>query len=224
MPKVKKKKKDTYIIIIVLTQSIIHSCGVNNFASRQECFKCNEPRPEGMGPPKREPRPGDWDCPSYVYYFSFSLFVEKKNQDLTDALFTRVCRCNINNFGTRTECFKCGAARPEGMGVPPPEDRPERAYNWASNRARYEFNENAIGEDGMAPRDEKLEAELFGFDPTEQHTPLDFSKYANIPINIERGEAPAPVKDVSCCCRCHQYIYRLTSSFYSSILPIYILS
>ncbi|KAI7887112.1 DEAD-domain-containing protein [Lichtheimia hyalospora FSU 10163] len=81
------------------------------------------------------------------------------------------------------------------MGLPPPADRPDRAYNWASNRARYEYNENAVGEDGMAPRDEKLEAELFGFDPTEQHTPLDFSKYANIPINIERGDAPAPVKD-----------------------------
>lgn len=39
------------------------SCGVNNFASRDACFKCSAPRPEGMGPPKRTPRPGDWDCP-----------------------------------------------------------------------------------------------------------------------------------------------------------------
>ncbi|KAI8146123.1 hypothetical protein BJV82DRAFT_655020 [Fennellomyces sp. T-0311] len=141
-------------------------CGVNNFASRQECFKCQAARPEGMGPPKREPRPGDWDCPD----------------------------CQANNFASRTECFKCSAPRPEGMGAPPQPDRPERAYNWASNRVRYEYNENAIGEDGMAPRDEKLEAELFGLDPTEQHTPLDFSKYAKIPISVERGEAPPAVQ------------------------------
>lgn len=49
----------------------------------------------------------------------------------------------------------------------------------------------------MAPRDEKLEAELFGLDPTEQHTPLDFTKYANIPVSIERGDAPPPVTTVS---------------------------
>lgn len=108
------------------------------------------------------------------------------------------------------------------MGLPPPADRPDRAYNWASNRVRYEYNENAVGEDGMAPRDEKLEAELFGFDPTEQHTPLDFSKYANIPIHVERGEAPAPVKDVSgSCLFIFTHMLMLPSSL---ILPICILS
>ena len=55
----------------------------------------------------------------------------------------------------------------------------------------------------MAPRDEALEGELFGVDPTEQHTPLDFSKYANIPISVERGEAPTPVKTVSKTIRVH---------------------
>ncbi|KAI9266795.1 P-loop containing nucleoside triphosphate hydrolase protein [Phascolomyces articulosus] len=80
------------------------------------------------------------------------------------------------------------------MGLPPQSDRPDRSYNWASNRVRYEYNENAVGEDGMAPRDEALEGELFGVDPTEQHTPLDFSKYANIPVTVERGDAPTPVK------------------------------
>lgn len=108
------------------------------------------------------------------------------------------------------------------MGLPPPADRPDRAYNWASNRVRYEYNENAVDEDGMAPRDEKLEAELFGFDPTEQHTPLDFSKYANIPIHVERGEAPAPVKDVSgSCLFIFTHMLMLPSSL---ILPICILS
>ncbi|KAI7860004.1 hypothetical protein BDC45DRAFT_601488 [Circinella umbellata] len=141
-------------------------CGINNFASREECFKCQAARPEGAGPPKREPRPGDWDCPE----------------------------CSVSNFASRQECFKCSAARPEGVGLPPQPDRPDRSYNWASNRVRYEYNENAVGEDGMAPRDEALEGELFGVDPTEQHTPLDFSKYANIPVSVERGEAPTPVK------------------------------
>ena len=56
----------------------------------------------------------------------------------------------------------------------------------------------------MAPRDEALEGELFGVDPTEQHTPLDFSKYANIPISVERGEAPTPVKTVSNTIRIHR--------------------
>lgn len=87
------------------------------------------------------------------------------------------------------------------MGVDPPLQRPERSYNWASNRARYEYNENAVGEDGMAPRDKELEAELFGTDPSEQQTPLDFSKYANIPITVERGDAPPPVQSVSATCR-----------------------
>ncbi|KAL0096715.1 P-loop containing nucleoside triphosphate hydrolase protein [Phycomyces blakesleeanus] len=75
---------------------------------------------------------------------------------------------------------------PEGM------ERPERSYNWASNRARYEYNENAVGKDGEAPRDEKLESELFE-QASENQTSLDFSKYESIPIRVERGEAPRPI-------------------------------
>ncbi|CAO3626347.1 unnamed protein product [Cunninghamella blakesleeana] len=40
------------------------SCGRSNFAKRRECFKCNEPRPEGMGKPAGPPPS---DCPDRDY-------------------------------------------------------------------------------------------------------------------------------------------------------------
>ncbi|CAO3590513.1 unnamed protein product [Absidia cylindrospora] len=110
--------------------------------------------------PRYEPREGDWNCPS----------------------------CDQSNFATRTECFKCQEARPEGMGAPPREDRPDRFYNWASSRARYEYNASNVDENGLAPRDEELEKELFETDAAEQQTTLDFSRYENIPIRVERAE------------------------------------
>ncbi|KAI8376277.1 uncharacterized protein BYT42DRAFT_638460 [Radiomyces spectabilis] len=82
--------------------------------------------------------------------------------------------------------------RPEG-GNAAHEDR-FRTFNWASNRSRYEYNENAVGEDGLALRDEKLEQELFEVDAAEQQTTLDFSRYESIPIRVQRGEAPPPIK------------------------------
>lgn len=122
-------------------------------------------------------RPGDWDCP----------------------------KCSISNFASRRECFKCGSARPEGLGGDDRPPRPEpteeqmahRNYNWASNRARYEFNENAIDENGMAPRNTELENELFEENSGEQQTQLDFAKYKKIPVRVERGAAPQPIKTVS---------------------------
>ncbi|KAI7865127.1 P-loop containing nucleoside triphosphate hydrolase protein, partial [Spinellus fusiger] len=71
-------------------------------------------------------------------------------------------------------------------------ENPNRSYNWASNRARYEYNENAVTEDGEPPRDATLENELFE-QCTENQTTLDFSKYESIPIRVERGEAPTPI-------------------------------
>ncbi|CAO3670851.1 unnamed protein product [Rhizopus stolonifer] len=68
-----------------------------------------------------------------------------------------------------------------------------RDYKWASNRARYEYNENALDENGMAPRDEALEKELF--ENNEQQGAIDFSKYAKIPVKIERGSAPPPIRN-----------------------------
>ncbi|KAI8096662.1 P-loop containing nucleoside triphosphate hydrolase protein [Halteromyces radiatus] len=73
------------------------------------------------------------------------------------------------------------------MGVPPRADRPDRFYNWASSRSRYEYNENNLDENGMAKRDIELEKELFEQDAGDQQTPLDFSRYDNIPVTIERA-------------------------------------
>lgn len=83
--------------------------------------------------------------------------------------------------------------RPE----PTEEQLQHRNYNWASNRARYEFNENAVDSQGMAARDATLEAELFEENSAEQQSQLDFSKYEKIPVRVERGSAPPPIRSVS---------------------------
>jgi hypothetical protein len=51
-------------------------CGINQFASREMCFKCGAARPEGAGPPAGyaggrdrappEMKPGDWCAPELV--------------------------------------------------------------------------------------------------------------------------------------------------------------
>jgi hypothetical protein len=76
-------------------------CGVNNFASRNRCFKCVEPNPKRSGSdaaPREEEdktafvkRPGDWDCGS----------------------------CSTHNFARRRKCMSCGAARPRHDGAEP---------------------------------------------------------------------------------------------------------
>jgi hypothetical protein len=85
------------------------------------------------------------------------------------------------------------------MGLPPREDRPDRFYNWASSRNRYEFNANNVDENNMGARDAELEKELFETDAAEQQTTLDFSRYENIPIRVERADGMdlKPVKTVS---------------------------
>jgi hypothetical protein len=108
--------------------------------------------------------------------------------------------------------FSSGSAEFGGESSGAREDRPPRPepteeqlqhrnYNWASNRARYEFNENAVDDQGMAPRDAELEAELFEENSAEQQTTLDFSKYEKIPVRVERGSAPHPIKSVSHLCK-----------------------
>ncbi|KAI8973314.1 hypothetical protein BDF20DRAFT_945792 [Mycotypha africana] len=116
---------------------------------------------------------------------------------------------NGNGFGGATNDFSNGTAASkyanndayeEARTERPPRAEPteeqlqHRNYNWASNRARYEYNENAIDANGMAPRDAALEQELFEENAAEQQTTLDFSKYASIPVRVERGTAPPPIK------------------------------
>lgn len=107
-----------------------------------------------------------------------------------------------NDFSSGNADFGGESARPDREDRPPrPEPTEEqlqhRNYNWASNRARYEFNENAVDEQGLAPRDAELEAELFEENSVEQQTTLDFSKYEKIPVRVERGSAPRPIQSVS---------------------------
>ena len=79
-------------------------CGANVFASKNECFKCQHPKPVqsynmmggmggmggkgggmggGMGAPP-DIRPGDWTCPN----------------------------CNANVFASKSECFRCQTPKP----------------------------------------------------------------------------------------------------------------
>ncbi|KAJ3267228.1 DEAD-box ATP-dependent RNA helicase [Chytriomyces hyalinus] len=106
------------------------ACRVSNFARRTECYKCNEPRPEGVGSgapgysgggfgarTNHPPAEGDWNC--------------------TD--------CNRSNFARRTECFKCQAPRPEGAGSSDPsynrgavgDGRGKASYESGGGRGGY---------------------------------------------------------------------------------------
>ncbi|GAA5806209.1 hypothetical protein HPULCUR_011740 [Helicostylum pulchrum] len=91
---------------------------------------------------------------------------------------------------SRPSEYESRPPRPE----PTEEQLQHRNYNWASNRARYEFNENAVDDQGLAPRDSALESELFEENSAEQQTQLDFSKYEKIPVRVERGNCPNPIK------------------------------
>ncbi|ORX45715.1 DEAD-domain-containing protein [Hesseltinella vesiculosa] len=174
------------------------SCGKSNFARRSSCFRCDTAKPgdadnqygggDSYGYQSHAPsgpRPGDWDCTG----------------------------CGQSNFARRTDCFKCGEARPEGAGAsggygqnqgaydsarrttgPVTDDVDAfRSYKWASSRARYEYNANNLDENGMARRNADLEKELFD-DNAEQQTTLDFSRYESIRVSVERGERPEPLK------------------------------
>ncbi|KAG1042069.1 hypothetical protein G6F43_011971 [Rhizopus delemar] len=68
-----------------------------------------------------------------------------------------------------------------------------RDYQWASNRARYEYNENTVDENGMASRNEELEKELFEND--EQQGAIDFSKYEKIPVKFDEADLHPVMKE-----------------------------
>ena len=70
-------------------------CNVSNFARRNECFKCNEPRRgggddggRGRGPPGHVQNAGDWTCEE----------------------------CKNMNFARRNECNRCHAPKPKSEG------------------------------------------------------------------------------------------------------------
>ncbi|KAI8070346.1 P-loop containing nucleoside triphosphate hydrolase protein [Gongronella butleri] len=70
-----------------------------------------------------------------------------------------------------------------------------RAYKWASSRARYEYNANALDENGMAPRNPELEKELFEDASGEQQTTLDFSRYESIPVKFDAADLHPVMKE-----------------------------
>lgn len=61
-------------------------------------------------------------------------------------------------------------------------------YNWGSSKRRYEWR--AEYNDGVAPRDEALEKELFS-EETHVHSGINFNKYNNISVKVE-GDNPPP--------------------------------
>ncbi|KAI8387955.1 P-loop containing nucleoside triphosphate hydrolase protein [Radiomyces spectabilis] len=61
-----------------------------------------------------------------------------------------------------------------------------RNYKWGSSRRKYEWRDDYM--DGMAPRDEELEKELFS-EATHVHTGINFDRYDSIPVKV-KGENP----------------------------------
>lgn len=66
-------------------------------------------------------------------------------------------------------------------------------YNWASSRRRYEWRDDF--QDGMAPRDEALEKELFG-EENHVHTGINFSKYESIRVSVDGENPPSAFEKV----------------------------
>ncbi|ORX81565.1 DEAD-domain-containing protein [Basidiobolus meristosporus CBS 931.73] len=60
---------------------------------------------------------------------------------------------------------------------------------WAANRSRYEWDEST--ETGEAPRDDRLEHELFAPE-NHVHSGINFSKYDDIEVSVN-GAAPSPI-------------------------------
>ncbi|CAG8778663.1 10429_t:CDS:2, partial [Racocetra persica] len=62
-------------------------------------------------------------------------------------------------------------------------------HEWAALRRRYEWNDSY--DEGVAPRDEQLEAELFGED-NHVHTGINFAKYDSIKVSV-KGKNIKPI-------------------------------
>lgn len=109
---------------------ICSKCGKNNFARRDVCFSCSQPKdptgapqqpapqqmaPQpGVAPAAGEQRPGDWFC----------------------------VRCNGLNFSRRVTCFSCGAPKDAGaaaqmMGMWPQQQPVGLPGDWVCPRCGY---------------------------------------------------------------------------------------
>jgi hypothetical protein len=69
-----------------------------NFASRTSCRKCSNPKQgsnANVNPAPIVPKPGDWNCECCIRVNLIRLGP----------------KCSELNFGTRTQCFKCGEAK-----------------------------------------------------------------------------------------------------------------
>ncbi|RUO96900.1 hypothetical protein BC936DRAFT_141288 [Jimgerdemannia flammicorona] len=90
-----------------------------------------------------------------------------------------------NNQGDASQSQSRGA----GQGEPP-----KGPHQWASSRRRYEWKDE-YNDEGIAPRDEDLEKELFG-EESHVHSGINFTKYESIKVHV-KGEGPPPITSVS---------------------------
>ncbi|OEL21405.1 hypothetical protein BAE44_0017577 [Dichanthelium oligosanthes] len=82
------------------------SCGYHNFASRSSCFKCGtivRDFPAGQGAAGAE---GDFAC-------GRDSAAVRAGWKAGDWICTRP-GCNVHNFASRTECYRCNAPREAG--------------------------------------------------------------------------------------------------------------
>ena len=101
-------------------------CQVNNFASRQACYKCHRNKPEPVSVnPSTITKPGDWIC-SFCSNNNFAARIAcyKCNRPKAVPMATasaqavskpgdwKCSSCPETNFGSRVVCRNCGSARP----------------------------------------------------------------------------------------------------------------
>ncbi|EOD31354.1 hypothetical protein EMIHUDRAFT_231934 [Emiliania huxleyi CCMP1516] len=101
------------------------SCGVNVFASKNACFRCNAPKPAGMGggmggyggggygygaPPPPYGGGGYGAPPPYGGGGGGGGGGDTRPGDWTCP------SCNSNVFASKSACFRCGAPKPAGGG------------------------------------------------------------------------------------------------------------
>lgn len=144
------------------------ACGMNNFASRTDCRKCSEPKPEGAGGSgerSSNSRPGDWKCACGMGNFASRTDCRKCNEPKPEGAGESgefgsgerssngrpgdwKCSCGMNNFASRTDCRKCSEPKPEGaVGGDTGGDR-------SSNKKPGDWDCPGCGNNNFASRNE----------------------------------------------------------------------